>query len=440
MAQTGYTPILTYSSSTAAAAPSAGNLTNSTLGSELAINITDGKLFYKDNANAVQVIAWKNVPVSTLAGAGTGVLTALGINVGTAGAFVVNGGALGTPSSGTVTNLTGTASININGTVGATTPNTGAFTTLTTSGNATLGDASTDTVTVNGYMGVGGAPSAARSVYVQSTALTGTTQIGVDSRPVFSSAATSAGYGIISSPATAAASFTQGNLYGVGVLDATKGAGSTITNQFGIRIFDQTQGNANYGLWMDVSTAANKWNIYATGTAANYFAGNVLVGLTSANANGGILQLSSGITFPATQVAATDANTLDDYEEGTFTPTIVGTTAAGTGTYTTQVGRYTKIGNRVYFTAYIVWTAHTGTGNMRVSALPFTSNTTTGNFNAVSIWANNLTLTASNYLQAYVAVNSTQVVLDQYPVGGGSQSSVVLDTAATLIVSGQYEV
>lgn len=69
---------------------------------------------------------------------GTGVLTALGVNTGTAGAFVVNGGALGTPSSGTVTNLTGTASINTNGahngTVGATTPNTGAFTTGSFSG------------------------------------------------------------------------------------------------------------------------------------------------------------------------------------------------------------------------------------------------------------------------------------------------------------------
>jgi hypothetical protein len=62
---------------------------------------------------------------------GTGVVTALGVNTGSAGAFVVNGGALGTPSSGTVTNLTGTASININGTVGATTATTGAFTTVT---------------------------------------------------------------------------------------------------------------------------------------------------------------------------------------------------------------------------------------------------------------------------------------------------------------------
>ena len=68
---------------------------------------------------------------------GTGVVTALGVNTGTAGAFVVNGGALGTPSSGTVTNLTGTASININGTVGATTPATGAFTLVSATGAIT---------------------------------------------------------------------------------------------------------------------------------------------------------------------------------------------------------------------------------------------------------------------------------------------------------------
>jgi hypothetical protein len=69
--------------------------------------------------------------VGSITGFGTGVATALAVSTGSAGAFVVNGGALGTPSSGTVTNLTGTASININGTVGATTPTTGAFTTVT---------------------------------------------------------------------------------------------------------------------------------------------------------------------------------------------------------------------------------------------------------------------------------------------------------------------
>jgi hypothetical protein len=69
--------------------------------------------------------------VGSITGLGSGVATALGIAIGSAGAPVTFNGALGTPSSGTVTNLTGTASININGTVGATTPTTGAFTTVT---------------------------------------------------------------------------------------------------------------------------------------------------------------------------------------------------------------------------------------------------------------------------------------------------------------------
>ena len=103
MAATNYTPISLYYSTTVSATPTAGNLTNG----ELAMNIADGKLFYKDNNGVVQTIAYKNTPVSTLSGFGTGVATALGVNTGSSGAFVVNGGALGTPSSGTLTNATG---------------------------------------------------------------------------------------------------------------------------------------------------------------------------------------------------------------------------------------------------------------------------------------------------------------------------------------------
>jgi hypothetical protein len=84
-------------------------------------------------ANALVIGGGAGVAPATTT-TGTGVVTALGVNIGTAGAFVVNGGALGTPSSGTVTNLTGTASININGTVGATTATTGAFTTVSATG------------------------------------------------------------------------------------------------------------------------------------------------------------------------------------------------------------------------------------------------------------------------------------------------------------------
>lgn len=98
------------------------------------------------------------LPVSTgISGLGTGVATALAVNTGSAGAFVVNGGDLGTPSSGTVTNLTGTASININGTVGATTANTGAFTTLSATGVTTVqaGTVSAPAITTSGDTNTG---------------------------------------------------------------------------------------------------------------------------------------------------------------------------------------------------------------------------------------------------------------------------------------------
>jgi hypothetical protein len=70
---------------------------------------------------------------------------------------VYDGGPLGTPSSGTVTNLTGTASININGTVGATTANSGAFTTLSATGVTTVqaGTVSAPAITTSGDTNTG---------------------------------------------------------------------------------------------------------------------------------------------------------------------------------------------------------------------------------------------------------------------------------------------
>jgi hypothetical protein len=101
--------------------------------------------------------------------------------------------------------------------------------------------------------------------------------------------------------------------------------------------------------------------------------GNLLVGVTSANANGGVLQLKSGITFPATQVSVADANTLDDYEEGTWTPVITGTSVAGSATYSTQSGTYVKIGKYVFLQMFVTFTsAHTGTGGTKVGGFPFT--------------------------------------------------------------------
>jgi hypothetical protein len=75
----------------------------------------------------------------------------------------------------------------------------------------------------------------------------------------------------------------------------------------------------------------------------------------------------AGITFPATQSASSDANTLDDYEEGTWT--VVWTALTGTPSSTT--GNYTKIGKIVYW-IYATSGTLSGTANSTAFSLPIT--------------------------------------------------------------------
>lgn len=102
MAQTGFTPILHYASGTTGAAPDPSFLTSSSNGAELALNYTDGKLFYKDNAGAVQVLAWKTTPVTA---GGTG-LTSL-----TAGYVPFGSGTSALGNSSSFTYTTGTSTL-----------------------------------------------------------------------------------------------------------------------------------------------------------------------------------------------------------------------------------------------------------------------------------------------------------------------------------------
>ncbi len=81
------------------------------------------------------------------------------------------------------------------------------------------------------------------------------------------------------------------------------------------------------------------------------------------------LVLSGGqLAFPAAQNASTNANTLDDYEEGTWTPNV-----GGTATYTTQAGTYTKIGRVIFFNGQLIINV-IGTGSTStIEGLPFTA-------------------------------------------------------------------
>lgn len=141
------------------------------------------------------------------------------------------------------------------------------------------------------------------------------------------------------------------------------------------------------------------------------------------------------IVFPTTQNASGNANTLDDYKESTFSPTVVGSTAAGTATYSpTPVGRYTKIGRMVFFDVEISWSGGTGTGNLRVSlgSLP----AAVGNPSVTVGWIENVAMTASNFPCAYMS--SSSVIMVQSPAGGGNAVAIPYDAAGSLYLSGAY--
>lgn len=99
----------------------------------------------------------------------------------------------------------------------------------------------------------------------------------------------------------------------------------------------------------------------------------------------GLLDLSGAaagqIKFPATQNASANANTLDDYEEGSWTPVLGGTGGTSGQTYASQVARYIRIGKLVFVGGRVTLTAKgTITGNCQIQGLPFASDNVTDLF------------------------------------------------------------
>jgi hypothetical protein len=124
MAQAGYTPISLYYSTTASTAPSAGNLVSG----ELAINITDGKLYYKDNGGVVQTIATKAGANGDVVGPASATANAIPTYDGTTGKLIKDN--TGVTIASNIVTASGFSGPH-NGTVGATSPSTGVFTDVT---------------------------------------------------------------------------------------------------------------------------------------------------------------------------------------------------------------------------------------------------------------------------------------------------------------------
>lgn len=186
------------------------------------------------------------------------------------------------------------------------------------------------------------------------------------------------------------------------ILDGS--TGGTVTEGVGIRIANNMQADKittmtalqiysdsfpyDYGIDMSQGAGGIDTDIKLSKgeTIKNNPDGTIELGSTTVSLTGG------QITFPAGQSASGDANTLDDYEEGIWTPVYYGSTGSIGGTaYTTQIGHYIKIGGIVSLTGVVILTNNGDwTGQVLISGAPFTA-ANNSEQNMGNVWVGNVT-------------------------------------------------
>jgi len=326
-----------------------------------------------------------------------------------------------------------TDALTINATTTATAPMT-ANDSLTVKGNTALGDANADTLTViatSTFKNAAAAvqlyvdPANARVIVGSSTALSSAandtfTVVGTSyfaGNPAIgirfgSSETVGWTVGVSASGANKDLVFKDdgpSEVFRLGDASATNQA--TVTGQLRVTngvVVNASGINVTGGITVasgDVTLSTGSLTV--TAGSITITAGGISAGASSTFTGGvtltnSILTLTGGqIAFPVTQVASSDANTLDDYEEGPWTPNL-----GGNESLSTASGTYTKIGRQVTIQCRIVVNT-IGTGSVNtVSGLPFA----VGSLNCampVSYW----NTSSTNYVfVAGIAVNGTSTV------------------------------
>jgi hypothetical protein len=135
----------------------------------------------------------------------------------------------------------------------------------------------------------------------------------------------------------------------------------------------------------------------------------------------------------------TDANTLDDYEEGTWTPALRGGDTAGSPTYHGQTGWYTKVGRAVHFSGNI----HNNSlvdldGDVYITGLPFTSGT--GSFTVSFGYAGSMAITASESITGYIGGSATEFKINIWNAssGIGYLDDAEFSSGCQILFSGTY--
>jgi len=154
--------------------------------------------------------------------------------------------------------------------------------------------------------------------------------------------------------------------------------------------------------------------------------GDFGVGVLPDNAKSACLQLKSGVSFPSAQVASADANTLDDYEEGTWVGTLKGSVSDPT-VAVTATGKYTKIGRKVFVEITFNAVNTTGaSGHITVTGLPFPCGTPINGVGGISL------NTIGTYTgDPYVFLNQGTSILELYAnVSNGAGNTITHNAGA----------
>ncbi len=165
------------------------------------------------------------------------------------------------------------------------------------------------------------------------------------------------------------------------------------------------------------------------------------IGGVSATGSGGLVRATSpSLVTPVLGVASATSLTfggsaMSTFAEGTFVPTVIGTSTAGTASYSNQVGRYTRINNRVFITLVLTWTGGTGTGNLKITGLPFTVQYTAG----IAGYFDGLVAGAGNVLLSYVESSSANIDFVAFSQTTGSSASLAYDGTGDFRSSFVYE-
>lgn len=205
-------------------------------------------------------------------------------------------------------------------------------------------------------------------------------------------------------------------------------SGITISNADGI------SGNPTFALSDDLLAVENmSTNAMVVRVNSNMWQTRTITGTSGqiTVTNGSGTAGNPVLSFPATFFAS-----------GTFTPTIVGTSVTGTGTYSIQVGRYQRVGNTVFVFARAVWSAHTGVGNVQLNGLPFNASSTSNETQSLPFATARAANTPFTNAQVWGVLQGGQAIVQ--PVSFANLTGTVVLQALTgtgeVIFQGYYEV